>query len=103
MPNYLMTYHGGRQPESPEEGAANMERYKIWLAELGDAAVNPQSPIGKTHVVNKNGVSERSSQPMMGFSIIAAPDLNAVLEIAKACPFLDLDGSLEVSEIKGVG
>jgi hypothetical protein len=36
---------------------------------------------------------------MSGFSIIKADSLQAALAIAQACPFLDIGGSLEVSEL----
>jgi hypothetical protein len=36
---------------------------------------------------------------MSGYTIIEAESIEAALEKAKACPFLDIDGSLEVSEL----
>jgi hypothetical protein len=36
---------------------------------------------------------------MSGFSIIKADSMEAALKIAKDCPFLDIGGSLEVSEL----
>ena len=36
---------------------------------------------------------------MSGYTIIKAGSMEAVLSIAKACPFLDIGGSLEVSEL----
>ncbi|WP_455221752.1 YciI family protein [Kaarinaea lacus] len=36
---------------------------------------------------------------MSGFSIIKADSMEAALSIAKACPFLEIGGSLEVSEM----
>jgi hypothetical protein len=36
---------------------------------------------------------------MSGFTIIEADSLPDALSIAKACPFLDVGGSLEVSEL----
>ncbi len=36
---------------------------------------------------------------MSGFTIIEADSMVAALAIAKACPYLDVGGSLEVSEL----
>jgi len=36
---------------------------------------------------------------MSGFTIIEAESMEAALLSAKACPFLDVGGSLEVSEL----
>jgi hypothetical protein len=36
---------------------------------------------------------------MSGFTIIRAESMEAALSIAQACPFLEIGGSLEVSEM----
>jgi hypothetical protein len=36
---------------------------------------------------------------MSGFSVIKADSMEAALSIAQACPFLEIGGSLEVSEV----
>ena len=41
MSNYIFAFHGGKKPESPEEGAKFMERWKAWVGGLGYAVVNP--------------------------------------------------------------
>ncbi len=100
MPNYIIAYHGGNKPDSPEEGAKHMAKWKAWIGGLGDAAVNPGTPLGKSKTVSSDGVSDGGgSNPLSGFSIVKAGDMDAVLEIAKECPFLDLGGTLEVAEV----
>ena len=37
MPDYVFAYHGAKKPESPEEGAKHMAKWKAWLGGLGDA------------------------------------------------------------------
>lgn len=103
MPNYIIAYHGGREPESPEEGAKQMARWKEWLGGLGDDVVNPGTPLGKSKIVSTDGVSDYSGPASLtGFSIVRADDLDAALEIAKACPFVEI-GTLEVAEVKEMG
>ncbi len=99
MSNYIIAYHGGKEPESPEEGARQMERWQAWVAGLGDAVVNPGTPLGKFKTVTSGGVSDDSGpDPLTGFSIVKADSIDAALEMAKACPFLEM-GTIKVAEV----
>ncbi len=101
MSNYIIAYHGGRKPETPEEGAEHMAKWKAWIGGLGDAVVNPGTPLGKSRIVSASGVSDDGgSDPMSGFSVVKADSIDAALEMAKECPFLELGGTLEVAEMK---
>ncbi len=100
MSQYMITYLGGDQPSSPEEGRQHMSKYMDWLSSLGDSAVSPANPLKDTSTVNSDGtVTVGSTTSMSGYTIIEADSMEAALEIAKACPFLDIGGSLEVSEL----
>ena len=100
MPNYMIAYYGGKEPESPEEGAKHMAKWQAWVGGLGDAMVNPGTPLGKSKTVSSAGVSDDGgSNPLMGFSIVKADSMDAALEIAKRCPFLEM-GTIEVAEVK---
>lgn len=77
-----------------------MQNIKEWLSSLGNAAVSPANPIKNTSTVNPDGtVIAGSKTQMSGYTIIEVDSTVAALEIAKACPFLDIGGSLEVSEL----
>ncbi|RLC58627.1 MAG: hypothetical protein DRI30_02335 [Chloroflexi bacterium] len=98
MPNYIIAYHGGKEPESREEGARQMARWQAWVADLGDAVVNPGTPLGKFKTVSSAGVSDDAGpDPLTGFSIVKADSIDAALEMAKACPFLEM-GTIKVAE-----
>jgi len=100
MPQYIITYLGGDQPSSPEEGKLHFAKYKAWLSSLGDSAVSPANPLKNTSKVNSDStVTSGSATSMSGYTIIEADSMETVLEVAKACPFLDIGGSLEVSEL----
>ncbi len=100
MAQYIITYLGGDQPSSPEEGKQHFAKYKEWLSSLGDSAVSPANPFKNTSTVNSDGtITTGSSTSMSGYTIIEADSMEAALSIAKACPFLDIGGSLEVSEL----
>ena len=100
MPQYVIAYLGGNQPSSPEEGKQHFAKYKQWLSSMGEAAVSPANPLKNTSTVNPDGtVTTGGKTSMSGYTIIEADSMEAALEIATACPFLDLGGSLEVSEL----
>ncbi len=100
MSNYVFAYHGGKRPESREEGAKHMAKWKAWVGGLGDAVVDPGTPLGKSKTVSSSGVSDDGgSNPMSGFSIVKADSMDAALEMAKECPFLEM-GTIEVAEMK---
>ena len=100
MSQYIIVYLGGDRPSSPEEGKQHMSKYKAWLSSLGDSAISPANPLKNSSTVNSDGtVSSGGTTLMSGFTIIEADSMDAALLIAKDCPFLDVGGSLEVSEL----
>lgn len=99
MTQYIIVYLGGNQPATPEEGKQHFEKYKAWLSSLGDAAVSPANPLKDTKTVNPDGSVTAASTTMSGYTIIDASSMDEALGIAKACPFLEVGGSLEVSEL----
>lgn len=100
MSDYIIAYHGGEKPASPEEGEAHMSKWKAWLAGLGDAVVNPGTPLKNTRIVSADGVSEGGgANAMTGFSVVSAASLDAALDMARSCPVLDIGGTLEVAEM----
>ncbi len=100
MSNYVFAYHGGKRPESREEGAKHMAKWKAWVGGLGDAVVNPGTYVGMSRTVSSGGVSDDGgSNPLLGFTIVRADSMDAALEMAKAGPHLGLGGTLEVAEV----
>jgi len=100
MPQFVIVYLGGEQPSNPEEGQKHFAKYKEWLSSIGDSAISPMNPMKDTHTVKPDGsVSTSNATTMSGYTIIEAASLDVALDIAKACPFLDINGSLEVSEL----
>jgi len=100
MARYIISYLGGDHPSTPEEGKRHFEKYKQWLASIGDAAVSPANPLKDTKTVNPDGsVTDGSATAMSGFTIVEADSIDRALDIARACPFLDIGGSLEVSQL----
>ena len=99
MSNYVFSYYGGKKPENPEDGAEGRAKFQAWLGDLGDAVVNPGTPLGMSKTVSSAGVSDKAgSRPLTGFSVVKADSLDAALEMAKGCPFLEM-GTIDVAEV----
>lgn len=100
MAQYIISYLGGNPPSSPEEGKQQFAKYQAWLISLGDTVVTPASPLKDTFTISSNGtVTSGSTTMMSGYTVIDADSMETALGMAKACPFLDIGGSLEVSEL----
>ena len=100
MPQYVVTYLGGNRPSNPDEGKKNMAKYMEWIASLGENAVSPMNPFKNTSTVNPDGsVTLGSSTKMSGYTIINAESMAEAMQMVKDCPFLEVGGTLEVSEL----
>lgn len=101
MAEFLLALHGGKMPESEEEGAKMMAAWQAWYEAMGDAVVNPGNPVGMSRTVAAGGVTEGGgANPVSGFLIVKAADQDAACEIAKGCPIVaDESGSVEVAGI----
>lgn len=97
MANYVLVYHGGSMPESPEEGAKVMQAWNEWFQQLGDAVVDGGNPASATRTIAANGSVSDADGPS-GYSIIKADSLDAAVELAKGCPVLQGGASIQVVE-----
>lgn len=92
----MIAYHGGNQPATQEEGMAMMQKWKDWVASLGDKVENPGTPLPQTKVVTSNGVSDDTDENTInGF----ASSMDEAVEIAKCDPFLLSGGTIRVHEM----
>lgn len=100
MPQYIFVYIGGEQPSDPDEGQKHFTKYQEWLTSLGDAVISPAIPFKDTHTVHPNGAVEPgTTSAMSGLSIIKLPSMDEALKAAQSCPFLEIRGTLEISEM----
>lgn len=99
MPNFVFAYHGGKMPETPEEGAKLMKRWQDWMGGLGAAMVTPGNPVGMSKTVSSSGVTDDGGpNPLSGYSVVEAKSLEAAIEMAKSSPHLD-HGTIEVAPV----
>ena len=99
MANYLLVYHGGAMPESPEEGAKVTQAWNDWFGTLGDKVIDAGNPVSQVRTIAANGsVSDGGTNPSSGYSVIKADSLDAAVALAKGCPVLQGGASVEVAE-----
>ena len=100
MAKYLFVYHGGSKPDSQEEIAKMMDAWGQWFGSMGSAVIDGGNPVGMSSTVQSNGsiVSNGGSNPVSGYSLVEASDLDDALDKAKGCPILTAGGSIEVAE-----
>ena len=56
--------------------------------------------VGEHHAKIRDGsVTDGGNTGMSGYTIIETESMETALEAARACPFLDIGGTLEVSEL----
>ena len=101
MPNFIFAYHGsGKRPDTEQEAAEGMAKWKQWFSDNAEAIVDPGNPVGMSKTVFADGTVEDhgGANPLAGYMVIKAADMDAVIGIAKTCP-LPEGGSLEIAEI----
>jgi len=100
MPKFIFAYHGGKMPETEEEGAQVMAEWMTWFEGLGAAVVDGGNPAGPSSTVQSDGsvTCDGSSNPLSGYSLINDASIVQATEIAQGCPILKAEGSVEVAE-----
>jgi len=100
MAQYLLTYHGGAQPESKEARNKHMADWMKWIETLGTAVADSGHPISITKTIASDGkvADSADTNPAHGYSLLSADDINAAAKLLQACPLLKIGGSIEIHE-----
>lgn len=99
MTKFIYAFHGGGMPETPEEGAKVMAAWQAWMESLGAGMADPGAPVGMSKTVTSGGVSDDGgSNPLSGYTVVNAANIDAAVEMSKGCPILESGGSIEVAE-----
>ena len=97
MPKFVLAFRGG-MPKSPEEGQKMMAEWNAWTGELGDALVDKGAGFGKSRFLAGPGREATAGDPLSGYSVIEAANMDAALELAGRNPIFSLGGTIEVAE-----
>jgi hypothetical protein len=100
MPRFIFVYLGGEYPTDPAQAKQHFDDYQQWLNSLGSAVISPAVPFKDTHTVQPGKQAQAgSTTAMSGLSILDFGSMKEALEAAQACPFQQIGGTLEVSEM----
>jgi hypothetical protein len=100
MEIYLLAFHGGGMPETEEEQAKVIAAGGDWYEKLGAAVKDGGNPIRRAKTFATDGaVSDAGgANPVSGYTLITAADIDAAIDMAESCPVLESGGSIEVAE-----
>jgi len=100
-PRYLMIYLQDYTLPESDEFVEFSGRWDEWVDLIADHAVGcTHNPLVDTQLLSSRGTDTPDPRPRAsGFSIIEVNDWSIALSLAKACPLLDIGGSVEVSSI----
>lgn len=100
MTKYVFAYHGGKTPETPEEGKRVMAAWETWFENMGAAVADPGHPVGQSKTVSAAGVADNGgANPLTGVTFVNADTFEAACDFAKGCPIIDSGGTVEVAEV----
>ena len=101
MTQYLLSYHGGDQPKDQAEGERVTKSWVDWLGGLGKAVVTAGNPttVAKTITPFGKVTDGGGANPVTGWTVLEAKDMDEAVKFAKGSPQLRANGSIEVSEI----
>ena len=102
MAKYLFVYHGGgKGPTTPDEIKAVMDAWGAWFGSMGAAVVDGGNPVGLSSTVKPDGslASGGGANPVSGYSLIEAANLDDAHKKARGCPILSAGGSIEIAEV----
>jgi hypothetical protein len=104
MTKYLLVFHGGGMPTSEEEAAAVTDAWMSWYGEMGAAVVDGGDPVGHAHTISSDGsvADGGGANPVTGYAVISADDMDGAVAMAKRSPHLTYGGSVEVCELFSV-
>jgi hypothetical protein len=111
MSDFAFLYRGRDTSASPEQMQKTMEKWRAWFKQLGENGHlkdigHPLENSGK--VVNgkqksvTDGPFAEAKDVVGGFTLIRARDLEQATELSKACPILEVGGSVEVRPIQAL-
>jgi hypothetical protein len=100
MAKYLLAFHGGGVPETEEEQAQVMAAWGAWMGSLGEAMVDPGNAVGQAKTISADGSISVGGgvNPVTGYTLVNAADIDEAVSLVKGCPIFESGGSIEVGE-----
>jgi hypothetical protein len=94
---------------SPEQMQVYMKMYQDWVGGIaaqnkfvGGKGLSTEGKVIKTHNVITDGPYAETKESLAGYIMIKAKDFDDAVSIAKECPILQGDNSVEVRKVISV-
>ena len=85
MPKFIFAYHGGKMPDTPEEGEKVMAAWNKWYQDMGGKLADPGAPVGKSKTVSAGGVADNGgANPLSGWTVVTADGVDAAVRSPRA-------------------
>lgn len=108
MSDYMLVFRGRNRTLSPEQMQRTMDNWLAWFSELRATGHlkdggHPLQDVrrlvsGKQRLVS-DGPFVEAKDLVNGYIIVQANDLEHAVELAKGCPTLDREGSVEIRPV----
>gem|GEM_PF-696851 len=99
MVRFLVTYYPGDMPRDPASVAEARDAFRRWAGKAGPALADLGEPVRSATTVSGDGARDRATgEPLMGWSVIEAPDGAAAVRLMRDHPFIRRGGVLQISE-----
>ena len=112
MSEFTFLYRGRADTTgSPEQRQQHISKWAAWFKELGTGGHlkeigHPLDPAGMvargSRKIVTDGPFAEAKDIVGGFSVVEAENLAHALELAKGCPILEVEGSVEVRPIQTI-
>jgi|SRR5690242_4792130 len=95
---------------TPEQAQRSLQAWLAWIRDLEAHGHlknpgQPLEPAGRVLRGSKKGVTDgpyvEAKEMVLGFIVVEARDLAQAVELARGCPMLQGDGSVEVRPVEG--
>jgi len=97
MSRFLVTYHGSGMPDDPELMEQAKAAFGAWVAQAGDAIVDPGAPVHRVTQVSSGSATDPVE--VGGYSIIQADSPDAAAAVLQSHPYVARGGTLQVNQV----
>lgn len=114
MSKYMFVFRGGDMVEgepSPDDLQAHMQKWMAWMGGLSEQGIlhggeplNKEGTVvaGRGGSIVTDGPFAEGKELVGGYLMVEADSLASASEIAKGCPILEVEGTVEVREIQHI-
>ncbi len=101
MSRFALIFHGGANPQSPEEGREVAAAWATWFTWLGDSLINMGNAFGELVTIESDGSTSPGGGEgsLSGYTLIRAESQEQAVALASECPILRYGGSIDVAEL----